>query len=173
MSVEIYLNSIWKPWFEAFKARGEIDAIVRAHADDPMHALGCVNDAYRSTGAYFVNYYNAGDVMWAMGLSWHETVAPMLDTEQRLSVDRARELLAMVEARPLTREVVARHIFENMTDGVRPMQEMDLMLVVGEPLPTKPPDLDYAHAYLSKRRDGLLTLLRKSIELDEPLVCSL
>jgi hypothetical protein len=76
----------------------------------------------RDSGGYFRNGYNSGDIMWAMGLSWHGTVAPMLDEgldEGRcLPIPRARELVEMIEARPLTRERVGRHIFENMTGGV-------------------------------------------------------
>jgi hypothetical protein len=95
--------------------------------ETPTETLGCnkriateVYDAMRASGGYFRNGYNAGDVMWAMGLSWFSTVSPMLDTERRLPVARARELLAMIEERPLTRSRVARHIFEHMTDGVEP-----------------------------------------------------
>jgi ProQ/FINO family len=78
MGVDIYLKSIFDPWFEAFEARAEGQAIMRAHADDPIQGLDCIYDTYCSTGAYFRNGYNAGDVMWAMGLSWND-VGPMLD----------------------------------------------------------------------------------------------
>ena len=37
-----------------------------------------VCDAYIVSGGYFRNGYNAGDIMWAMGLSWWGTVSPML-----------------------------------------------------------------------------------------------
>jgi hypothetical protein len=41
----------------------------------------------------------AGDVMWAMGLSWHGTVEPLLDKKRYLPIERAKELIAMIEAR--------------------------------------------------------------------------
>ena len=67
-------------------------------------------------GAYFRNAYNAGDVMWAMGLSWHDTVLPML-VDGYLPVERARELLTMIEARRLTKERLTQHYFDHMTNG--------------------------------------------------------
>ena len=53
---------------------------------------------------YFRNSYNDGDVMWALGLSWWGTVSPMLEDDFWLPVRAARELLAMIEERPLTKE---------------------------------------------------------------------
>src|SRR5713101_2881689 len=71
-----------------------------------------------SVGGYFRNTYNAGDIMWAMGLSWPETVLPLLDDNRDLPIPRARELIELIEARPLTRERVSLHMFENMTSGI-------------------------------------------------------
>jgi hypothetical protein len=43
--------------------------------------------------------------------------------------------------------------------------------VAATPLP--PPDLDELFGFLNKRRTELLAILRKSIELDEQLLCSI
>jgi hypothetical protein len=124
-------------------------------------------DSFRASGGYFRNGYNAGDVMWAMGLSWSRDVGKMLDANRQLPIDRVQELIAKIEARPLTREVVARHIFEHMSDGCchHPISGF------GGHGP--PPDLDEMSTLLRKRRDELLIILRKSVELGEPLICSL
>ena len=43
-----------------------------------------------------------------------------------------------------------------------------------EPLPPlEPPGLDHMFGFLNTRRDLLLTILRKSVELNEPLICSI
>jgi hypothetical protein len=188
MGADIYLESVRNPWFAAFEAseeaRGRPIIGDFKTVDDIKHAVERVYDAYRSSGGYFRNGYNSGDVMWAMGLSWTETVGAMLDAnKERLPVDRARELVAMIEARPLTRERVARHFFEHMTDGVKPhpvtgplvqlmQDEADKAMGIS-PQPMLPPDFDHLFAFLSKRREDLLAILRKSIALDEPLLCSL
>jgi hypothetical protein len=187
MGADIYLESVWDPWFAAFeateKARAKALAADWKTADDIRRAVDRLYDAYRSSGGYFRNGYNSGDVMWAMGLSWTETVRPMLDAKERLPVGRARELVAMMEARPLTREGVARHIFAHMTDGVEPhpvtgrlfqkMQDEADKTMGLPPQPALPPDFDHLFAFLSKRREDLLAILRKSIALDEPLLCSI
>src|SRR5262249_25635404 len=51
MGVDIYLRSIWEPWFEAWKdseAARRVYAIANAKA-----ALEATYDAYRSSGGYF------------------------------------------------------------------------------------------------------------------------
>jgi hypothetical protein len=136
-------------------------------------------DLYASSGAYFGNGYNAGDIMWALGLSWWGTVGDMLDESHHLPVDKARELLAMIEARPLTKESVGKHLLANMTGGreehplggpvARLMVEAGVMSEQALP----PPDFDRLMSHLTKKREELLTILRKSIDLNEPLSCSL
>src|SRR5690349_17818359 len=46
----------------------------------------------------------ADDLLWAMGLSWSNTVAPMLDENEFLPLSRAAELLAVIESRPRSEE---------------------------------------------------------------------
>jgi hypothetical protein len=141
-------------------------------------------DEMRASGGYFRNAYNAGDIMWAMGLSWNGTVMPMLNDERYLPIPRARELVEMIEARPLTRERVAAHIFEHMTNGINehpttgPIEQIMEKVMADEhddesPPKLEPPDFDSLFGFLDKRREELLTLLRKSIELGEPLYCEL
>jgi hypothetical protein len=166
MGVDIFLNSIWEP-FEA-KYEPKIDS------SDPEESMNCAYDDMRASGGYFRNGYNCGDIMWAMGLSWSD-VRLMLDSKFFLPIARASELLDMVEAHPLTREKVEAHVSEhimtNDTKG-RDMQQM-LQDMIGKTQKKEPPDLDYLFAFLNTRRDQLLEILRKSIELNEPLECSI
>ncbi len=85
---------------------------VDATSDDASIAAAASKmfDEMRASGGYFRNGYNSGDVMWAMGLSWPHTVGGMLDSEGYLPVERARKLLAMIEARPLTKERLTQHL---------------------------------------------------------------
>jgi hypothetical protein len=186
MGVDITLNSIWEPWFADFEARNGFEALLgdkkKDTAAEGLARASRIYHAYESSGGYFRNGYNTGDVMWAMGLSWRGTVRPMLDGEHRLPVDRARELVAMIEERPLTRERVAQHALENMDDDEQHPLTGPIMAMahraeeeaLGRPRPPMmPPDFEELFGFLSRKREVLLALLRKSIELNEPLECSM
>ena len=158
MGVDIYLNSIWDPWFEA---HGKV-AVERVFAEHPdsndgrLAAFIAAIKAYESSGGYFHNAYSAPDVMFAMGLNWFGTVLPMLEgPDDHLPVGRARELIAMIEARPLTNMRLIRNFYLELTP------------------PALDPDFEPLAAFLRTRREQLLAILRKSIEFDEPLLCSL
>ena len=111
--------------------------------------------------------------MWAMGLSW-TMVIPMLDENGFCGSPRARELVAMIEARPLTREALARHFLENVVDGdnKHPISSLvvhDLMTRAISVPKTPPPEFESFASFLVEKRAALLAFLKKSIALDEPL----
>jgi hypothetical protein len=147
MGAEIFLYSAWDAYCERLpllKERGRIDPVTKA---DPMHLgrslwhLASVVDSNATDEERMVGngYFRCGDdLLSAMGLSWSNTVAPMLDEREFLPVSRAAELLELIENHPLTDE--------------RPVSG----------LTTK------ANA-LHRQRELLMTLLRRSIELREPL----
>jgi hypothetical protein len=176
MGVDICLQSVWKPFEETWRPQP------LPPGADPEAFMNRCYDEMRASGGYFRNGYNSGDCMWGMGYSW-DTVGSMFDEHRYLPIARARELLEMIEARPLTRERVAAHIFEHMMDGVEPhpstghlvqaMHEVAAEATGQTPPPLAPAGLDHLHSFLNKRRDQLIAILRKSIELNEPLHCSL
>jgi hypothetical protein len=184
MGANIYLQSVWSrtPPLPDFAGGTLMRVTARSVHEAMPDELQRFFDEARASGGYFRNGYNAGDIMWAIGLCWH-AVAPMLDEQGYLPIPRARELVEMIEARPLTRERVAAHIFEHMTNGIEPhpttgplVQVLQQVVAEAEGVelqPKRPPDLDVLFGFLNKRRDELLTLLRKSIELGEPLYCDL
>ncbi len=130
-----------------------------------------------SVREHFRNSYNSGDVMWAMGLSWPGTVGNLLDSESYLPVESARELLAMIEARPLSKERLAQHYFDHITKGVEhhPISGLIIRTLREDKnvvLPaSSPPDFSCIAAFLQQRRSELIVLLNNSIALDEPLLC--
>jgi hypothetical protein len=184
MGADIFLQSLYKE----FKEKQAPIAPWDKDQEDFDDVMRRIVDADRANGGYFRDSYNDGDVMWAMGLSWNGTVSSMLDDDEGVGVGylpiaKARELVEMIEARPLTRERVAVHIFENMTSGKHehplsgPIMEMFNAEAAAandeQSPPPEPPNLDEMFGHLNERRDRLLTILRKSIELDEPLCCDL
>jgi hypothetical protein len=180
MGVDIYLHSIWRPYCEANgNVEQRLASLCEACGGDPVATL---DELYRQdelSGGYFRNGYNWGDIMWAIGLSWSADVGSRLDAEDRLSIDHARELVAMIEARPLTRERIGRHILENMTDGVQkhplagPIVSSFAKATGHEPAPLLPPEFESLSQFLVDTRERLLAILRKSIALSEPLEISL
>jgi hypothetical protein len=188
MGVDIYLNSVRRPFWTAFdgspaEQRMQTEVKRAMAARDYEKAMGIIFDAHRACGGYFRNGYNAGDVMWAMGFSWLKDVGSKLDAENRLSVDHARELVAKIEARPLTRDRLAQHFLANMTDGVEKHPVTGpVVKVLVEPEakatgkvspPMLPPEFESFSQFLTERREELLAILRKSIRLEEPLVIDL
>jgi hypothetical protein len=88
MGVDIYLHSVWDPFEVNLKDKiaACFDAVNKGPIRDAETAMAAADAAYdmmRASGGYFRNGYNSGDVMWAMGLSWRGTVAPMLDGGKR------------------------------------------------------------------------------------------
>jgi hypothetical protein len=174
MGVDIQLDSIFLPWLNRYKFKPRptttVDELV-AYADE-------IYLDYESSGGYFRNAYNESDVMWAMGLSWDD-VFPLLDADRKLPITAARDLLAKIEARPLTRERCSAHIYANMTSGERTHQghssvqqfldEMKAKATGCELAEAEPPDIEEFMPYWNRKRDTLIALLRRSIELDEPL----
>jgi len=144
MGAEIFLHSAWDAYCErlpSFKERGRVDPTTKAdlHLGRDLWHLASVADSIAAAEQRMVGdgYFRCGDdLLWEIGLSWSNTVAPMLDDKEFLPVSRAAELLAMIESCPLPNEPLASG------------------------LTTK------ANVF---RRELLMALLRRSIELGEPL----
>jgi hypothetical protein len=180
MGADIFLRSVLDPRPDSKNwPQGEIDTSTaedfRVHVENYFEQL-------RATGGYYRNAYNSGDVMWAMGLSWSDTVSKMLGEDYCLPIERARELIELIEARPITREHVVAHIYADMCKGhpvMGPMMgffKQHFGNATHEPEPAEPPtlqEIEEMFAFLNERRDGLLVILRKSVALNEPLYCEL
>ena len=159
-----------------------LKSVLRAFLDTPGEPCGpeCVDftqcECLKDSGGYFRDAYNAWDLLWALGLGWNKDVLPMLITDERLlPISAVGGLIAAIEERPLTRERVESHYLENVCDGIvrHPVTAALVVAATGAPGRFSPPDFASYYAALLKKREQLLALLRKSIELDEPLICSL
>jgi hypothetical protein len=118
MGVDISLPSIMEPYWRQYP-KGPSWVF---EGENPTSAEECIQQSrawyeeLAATGGYFRNGYNAGDLMFAMGRSWEE-VYNMLDARRRLPIEKARELLALLEATPLTVHYVANYIFRHWSSG--------------------------------------------------------
>jgi hypothetical protein len=183
MGADIYLDSVLKKHkrdLNKLKKRIETElekpgaarALWREHGIAPQDIMW---SAMRSTGGYLRNGYTVNaDVMFAMGLDWHGTVLPMLDDKSYLPIAKARELLDLIAARPITKATAgAQYLKEHPVQiGFR----KNPLIYPGddEPLEIKTPPLIGYELWLQEmnaRRDALIAILNKSIELNEPLCC--
>lgn len=165
MGVDLYLNSIWEPFIDSHQ--GELKRL----SVGGIEAAAAWFDKCQSCGGYFRNAYNAYDFMWAIGLSWSD-VEEMLDPEDSLPIDRARALLDLVEARPLMRERLSRH-YKELNDGNRLHPVVKALGFTGAMPVPMPLDFESFCLLVGKRREQFLAILNKSLQLGEPLECSL
>jgi len=105
-SVDLFLSSVWESWFATFFT-GKADLKLRREmAYNPPKAMDAIREAFRSSGGFYHNGATTADVIAAIGLSWDSIYAKCdddVDGHLQLSVEAARELVATIEARPLTR----------------------------------------------------------------------
>jgi hypothetical protein len=167
MGADLYLNSIFKQFMDRKETKARM-----AITSDPTGTM-------ESGGGYLRNSYNHHDIMWAMGMSWDRVVGPMLNKKNRLPIKRARELAAMIEAVPLTKERLAEHYLKNIigSNGENHPTSGGFarrMRAAGCEHRWPPiPDFEQFARQQQHKREELLSILRKSIELGEPLECSL
>lgn len=70
-------------------------------ADLYMRADGKLAESQVYGVNYFRDSYNATSLLWALGLSWWQDIAAMLDESRNLTPQNAEKLLAMIESRQL------------------------------------------------------------------------
>jgi hypothetical protein len=177
MGVDIQLDSILLPWLDRYEFKSD----PAGTADEVIAQLNDFYRDYESSGGYFRSGYNESDALWAMGLSWEDDVFPLRDAERKLPIAAARDLLAKIEARPLTPERCTEHIRANLTSGERRYQgrkSVQQMLdemkaqVTGCELAEPEYDIEEFMPWRNRKRDTLMAILRRSIELNEPLSVS-
>src|SRR5262245_5711456 len=179
-SVDLFLSSVWEPWFETFFT-GKADLKLRRDmAYNPPKAIDAIREAFRSSGGFYYNGAKTTDVIAATGLSWDSICAKCdddVDGHLQLPIEAARELVATIEARPLTRARYTRYLLGAGFGRDGPIQKyIDLVckdqgqppVVLRDHLSSA--DIDGLFATILERRAELLGLLRKSVERNEPLL---
>jgi hypothetical protein len=128
-----------------------------------------------ATGGYFREAYNRYSLIAALGMDWNEDVGPLLNDKGELSIAGARHLLAELEVRPVSPAMVDDVCAgrSRLHPGVRVMQEQLGELAENAVPGPQEGDQAFFTDHLIKRRELLMALLRRSIELNEPLECSL
>jgi hypothetical protein len=146
-------------------------AIVERAVDqtkNPVDAIQAAYDALEATGAYFRDPYHGLGLLQVLDMDWSRDFGPLLSDDRTLSVEAARHFLAELEQRPITSERIDDAIDRPSAGLPAWMEKHGLQ---------EPPDdgIDRAAllAGLDNKRSQLMALLRRSIELGEPLVCDI
>jgi hypothetical protein len=124
-------------------------------------------DAVAATGAYFRDPYNRFGLLPVLGMDWLDDVGPLLSADELLSIEGARHLLVEIERRPVTSEAIADAL-DGPGDPMTAWMEKH-----GAAKPAADIDRGAVFDFLIEKRRQLMALLRRSIELGEPLHCSL
>jgi hypothetical protein len=132
-----------------------------AGVDDPVGNINRCYEAMMESGGYFRDADNRGSLIRALGMDWLRDVVPMLTEDHHLRIPAARFLLAEIESRHVTPEYADRVVTGHV---VGPLEHI---------LGTCEDRWDIAPEHLmqhwDKRRKILIALLKRSIDLAEPL----
>jgi hypothetical protein len=176
MGVDIYLRSVMTD--DVFESTLKDLMAGRDGLTSRSEILETLNQYYErlaETGGYFRDPYNESGLFHAIGMQWSRDVGPMLNNGE-LSIDGARHLLAELDRRPIAPamadDVLAgRGTPDPIVEWMR--NEAAAELSAGFVHPAGNLDAAGFTRHLIKRRKRLMVLLRRSIELEEPLECSL
>lgn len=112
MGADIYLKSVYdngrdakeKLFEQAADKRNRLANQYGWEDGRAVEAQKEVDEAYAAlySDGYFRDSYNDTSLFWLLGLSWWELGDQLLDEEGFLPIDKARELLALLESRPVT-----------------------------------------------------------------------
>ncbi len=93
----------------------------------------------------------------AIGLCWDD-VRAMLDEDGKVAPQRLGTVIDKIEAKPITRNEFVRHYLKHLKDDKVEARQALLS-----------PEFEAWYQAMLKQREELLAILRKAIELDEPL----
>jgi len=165
MGADLYIESVFNRKYEALrpeldrlskamsKARGEGD-YERAEEIRKEYATLC-DEIWTEENGYFRDSYNVTSILWRLGLSWWTDIGPMLDDEGYLHPKEIRELLAYVESTELnlpTREELEENYAKVDNDEN---------------------SVESWHQYYIEKKDRFVRFLKRALELNEPIRCSI
>ena len=152
MGADIYLKSVSEKAYEQFKPLFDEACAGRKAGTKTQEDVDNVWEAMYPDEGYFRDSYNLTSLLWVLGLSWWRDIK--YDEDGNLPIEQAEWFLEKLESNPITLDKVKEYInsteIKNNKDDT-PEQWCE---------------------YWQEKHNHLCQLLRKSIELDEPLSCS-
>jgi hypothetical protein len=152
-SISNRARSMYEPLFDDAVKRRDL-AKTEGMKAEWQHKVEKYHDAMFPEEGYFRDSYNASSVFQVMDLSWWELGDKLLDDTGHLPISEAHVLLDMIQNSPITYEAVTAHYEKNE-------------------LHKSKQSIDEWFKYFTAKRERFMALLRKSIELNEPLLWSI
>jgi hypothetical protein len=116
---------------------------------------------------YYREGYNGRGLLTRLGLSWADVIDGLEDREV-LPPEHARHLLAELESRPFTKAMLFEERRARRLDPDVPKMMMAEATRSVESDHSEQ-EIEEAYRWYTGRREGLMALLRKAMERDEPL----
>tara|TARA_B100000686_G_scaffold325802_1_gene382966 strand:- start:64 stop:501 length:438 start_codon:yes stop_codon:yes gene_type:complete len=145
MGADLYMNKAYDKRME--EHRSTLDDLGEHPSPEELEPY--YDKIFKQGDVYFRDSYNSSCVMWAMGMSWWDDVLPMLDKDGNLSHEDTLKLINMITDAPLN---VSADFLENMPDEWK---------------------IDDAQNYLKEKKQMLVSFLRRAVETDDTVGCSL
>jgi hypothetical protein len=192
MGADIYLRSVYDKQCAEFRVDDMRERLTKLRTmENPPEGIERLIDEGRELfaeslhqaekGAYFRDSYNSSNLAWLCGLSyWGEN--GNLDDNGCLRVERAREWLQVLSAVHIPQvvlhaklnweenrrreKVAADNNYKSLAYGDLAKPELQIDDEGGEE------DFRKTVLYFADKRQALMTLLQRSIDLDEPLIWS-
>jgi hypothetical protein len=171
MGIDITLRSqfteeVYEPILERWRSTEPIrdGADGKRYCSEHAAWANAIYGLYEETGAYFREPYNCFALLPMLDVN----IRPLISEDETLPIEAARHLLAVVESRPLTLEHVKHAVC-----GSRQRAVINSFEEFMNPAPIEHDEINWpaTYAWLTKKHERLIALLRRSIELDEPLLC--
>jgi hypothetical protein len=135
-----------------------------------------VSEAYdilMESPAYFRDSYNDTSLFWVLQISWWEIADKMLDEERNLPIDRAKELLAFMQDERRTFDATFDAWVEKkrkgQKEGVDGAIRDEKPWTFGETGSNTESSVEEWRKMFATKLDRFIDLLKRSIEMDEPL----
>jgi len=153
MGADVYLEKAYDKKYadhkETLDSFEKVGSEVELSEAQRQHMSNIYDDLYKQGDVYFRDSYNSGSVLWAMNLSWWDDILPMCDDEGYLDANGIQKFLDMVEDAPL-------HVSQGFQEHM-------------------PSDWTYDDAlkYLQEEQNLLISFLKKALDTNDRLSCSL
>lgn len=164
MGADLYLNSIFDKQAELY--RDKFDKVCELRDSLPEgverdRAQEQVSEFYSLMyeKGYYRDSYNDSSLLNKLGLSWWQDITPLLDEEAGLPTKEAEKLLPII------------------SEAMLNLYPQKFNQFCADNFPSNTPNRDEEikrwDSYFKGKFEKLTTMLRMSIELDEPIYCSL
>ena len=158
MGADLYMNKTYKINEKKYRPKLEKLMAEKANYDDgskefkeARKKLMKLYDKLYSSDCYYRDSYNEGSLLWALGLSWWDDIMKLIDDEGNMSAIRADEFLDLLDGAEIT-------ISENFQKQAYE-------------------DESWSHddcvSHFEKRKEELVDFLKKCIETEDTIGCSI